>query len=496
MPDNRPENESGKAAEKPAERPAEAVSSLIEKNPYQTVASKNLAQDKFLQQFLKYIRQNYLIETQGRVLVAVSGGLDSTVLAHLMARAARIEKILVEFVHVDHGTRVAASREGAWVKVLGDRLAIHTHLVTLPAETGKSQVEMRFARRHMLEELAQSTGAKSIATAHHADDNAETFLMRAISGTGVSGLGGISPREGLWVHPLLWATRDELESYAREHRLAWVEDPSNARGAYLRNRLRHEALPMLDSIRVGSVRNLSRIAERIDEEEREWEEWLNDQFDGPVEVLPRAWVEKWPDPLQRRVFKVWLKRLGLEHDPSLVEALIGGEELIHSAGSFLRRSDMFVFSRENSFGSEWKKSIPVELGKRIALGSSTAWSFVEGAPEKFRPLELGVYFLFRPPQMIQGRRMLFSWERLPWPLAIRKREDADDHGQLDRLLMGAKIPRPFWKNWPLVVSQENPPKIVALLGVVILPEFALQRVGRCVSMECFFEDRLKPLSPS
>ncbi len=459
-------------------------------------------QDSFLQEFLKFCRAHDLFDSGEGVLVAVSGGLDSSVLCHVLARAQRLLNIRIELAHVDHKTRGTASRqEGVWVRVLGERLGIKTHLLELGAEAGEnqksSQNEMRSYRRGLLLETAARSGLTKICTAHHRNDNAETFLMRAIGGTGVAGLAAISPRDRVWVRPLLWAGRDQLENYSRKFRLGWVEDPSNSRSDYLRNGIRLEVLPNLERLRQGSIKNLATIAERIHEEEVEWEKWILNQLEAPFESLPRAWLEKWPEALQRRIFKVWLAKLGIEYDPALVEALVDGEEVVHSRGSFLRRSDMFIFSPEKDFGRQWLKPIPVELGKRMSLGISTAWSFLPGAPEKFIALQLSTFFLFRPPETSWlEQKHILAWDQIPWPLMIRHRGTSDAHNRLDKILAQNRIPRPFWKSWPLLVSAQDPARIIALLGLEVFEEFRLKKLGRCVSVECFFGDRLKANLPS
>jgi tRNA(Ile)-lysidine synthetase-like protein len=465
---------------------------IIEQSP------SELGQDKFLQEFLKFIRSRELCAAGDSLLLACSGGLDSTVLLHLMSRAQRLLNLKIEVAHVDHGLRGLASRqEGVWVKSLAGRYELETHLVEIEKVENPSQDKLRSLRRGRLIELAAKRGLSKIVTAHHASDNAETFLMRAVSGTGVSGLAGVSPKDRIWIRPLLWATRDDLENYARTYSLGWVEDPSNARGDYFRNQIRLEIIPKLEELRPGSVRNLARISLRVEEEEREWEKWIEDQLEAPYETLPRAWVEKWPDPLQRRIFKVWIQKLGLDYEPQLVEALVNGEEVIHTRGSFLKRSDFFIFSRERDFGAAWTRGIPVELGKTLPLGVSTAWSFLKASTEKFRSLELAVSFNFRPPSEESLKNKLsLAWDKIPWPLMIRAREESDLGAEFDKILAQNKIPRPFWKNWPLIVSAQNPKQVIGFVGVEILPEFRLTNLGRCVSMECFLKDYLKVVSPS
>ncbi|MEO5668125.1 MAG: tRNA lysidine(34) synthetase TilS, partial [Bdellovibrionota bacterium] len=277
------------------------------------------AQHRLIQETIAFIRRRGLVKEGDKVLVAVSGGLDSSVLLHTLARISRVLGIQIEVAHVDHRTRGEASeREAMWVKVLAERLHLKLHALRIMPPERTSQDDLRNLRRKALLELAKDLGGCRIATAHHADDNAETFLMRAMSGTGSNGLAGIRPQEGLWIKPLLSATRSDLEDYARTHRLAWVEDPSNERSAYLRNHLRNVLIPQLEETRSGSLRNLARAAERIEEEESAWDSWMETQLEGPRETLSVAWLERWPAPMQRRVLRFWLKRLGLVSQPALV----------------------------------------------------------------------------------------------------------------------------------------------------------------------------------
>jgi len=450
-----------------------------------------LEQDQLFQSFLKFARVHSLFQKGERVLVAVSGGLDSTVLAHVMVRASRALELHVEFVHVDHGTRAMASqREALWVKVLGDRLGVQTHMKKLSEYvTLKSQDGMREARRELLFETMTQGSAQKIATAHHGDDNAETFLMRAMSGTGTSGLACMSPIDGVWVKPLLSFTREDLLQYARRFRLAWVEDPTNANAPYFRNRVRNEIFPILENVRSGSIRNISRLAERCAEEELELEEWLEAQFEGPKESLSRAFLEKYPDSLGRRILKIWIHKLGLKHDPRLVEALLDGQELVHSAGVFVRRSDHILFMQENDFSAPWKQPIDVEISRRVNLGTSCAWGFLGSQLKALSNYQLSVFFLFRPPQHQASENcQLMNWDRLPWPLVLRARQSDDPRRELDEILSRKKIPRPFWRDWPLLVSRDDPSKIVAMVALSPLKEYHLTGVGRCVSMESLIEE--------
>ncbi len=462
--------------------------------PKMSVLEATQQQEKFIQDLLGFARKNELFLKGGRLLVAVSGGLDSTVLLHSLSRVSRLLDFEIEVAHVDHKTRgTASAQEGVWVQVLCERLQIPCHTLTVGEIEKSSQDAFRKARRALLIELSEKIGARWIASAHHADDNAETFLIRAISGAGSLGLSGISPTDGLWVRPLLWATKQDLENYARVHGLGWVEDPSNARDAYLRNRLRQEVIPTLGELRHGALRNLAKAAERLDFEERSWETWIEAQFDGAKENLSLGWLEKWPEPLKRRILRSWVRRLGVEPVPALVEALVRGDELIHGKGSFLRRSDTLIFSPHENFGESWTKMMPIELGKRVSMGTSMAWSFLPSASAKAQLVDHSFYLVAREPK--KDKLGQFAWEKMPWPLAIRARQKSDPK-DIDSFLEKAGIPKPFWKAWPLLVSLKNPELVLSVLGLHIYPDYSLKDLGRCVCLESFFEERLGSVSES
>jgi tRNA(Ile)-lysidine synthase len=203
-----------------------------------------------LSTMLRTIREHELCAPGDRVLVAVSGGPDSTALLHaLLAVAPRIG-VTVEAATVDHGLRPESASEAALVvercRALGvpcERIA-----VDVPAARGRHvswQDAARRARLAALEAAAVRRGCTRIGLGHTADDQAETVLFRIVRGTGVAGLGGMPYRRGLLVRPLLEVRRREVLRYLGRRGLPFVEDPSNADRRFARPRVRHDWLPLL-----------------------------------------------------------------------------------------------------------------------------------------------------------------------------------------------------------------------------------------------------------
>ncbi len=189
------------------------------------------------------------VARQSRVLVAVSGGADSTALLVGWSRVAHERGVTLTAAHLHHGLRGAeADGDLACVRALCERLGIPLVAVRWDCKARMKrrglagQAGLRQLRREFLARAARSAGADLIATAHTADDQAETLLMRLGRGTGLAGLGGIPPRRGRWIRPLLQATRQAIEADLTAAGLAWREDTSNADPAYLRNRIRASAI--------------------------------------------------------------------------------------------------------------------------------------------------------------------------------------------------------------------------------------------------------------
>lgn len=201
--------------------------------------------------------------------IAFSGGLDSTVLLHLLASLANTETLPpLSAVHVHHGLQAAADAWPAHCQSICDNLGVPLSVKRVQVQPGASLE--RAAREARYRAFAEVTGAGEVVlTGQHRDDQAETLLFRLLRGAGVRGLAAMPAQRplagGYLVRPLLDVSREALEFYAHEHQLKWIEDPSNADSRFSRNYLRHRVLPALTERWPQAVTGLARTAEHLGE---------------------------------------------------------------------------------------------------------------------------------------------------------------------------------------------------------------------------------------
>jgi len=226
------------------------------------------------ERFARVMRARGALSAGDAVVVAVSGGVDSMVLLHLLRFGSRVPEVRLVVAHVDHAMRGGSAGDAAWVRGVCVAWGLELRGVRLdPPPTGEAEARRR--RYAFLERVREESGARLTLTAHHADDQAETVLFRVLRGTGIRGLRGIRERRdpGLW-RPLLSFTRAEIRRYAEAQGLAWREDPTNVQ-PLARNVVRHRLLPEAEAhVAPGARRALLGLARRAQEEEAAWRSLL------------------------------------------------------------------------------------------------------------------------------------------------------------------------------------------------------------------------------
>jgi tRNA(Ile)-lysidine synthase len=203
-----------------------------------------------LSRVLGTIREHGLLGPGDHVLVAISGGPDSTALLHALAELAPRLGVTLAAACVDHGLRPEAAEEAKAVRHACRKLGIGCEILGVDVgRARRSHVSTQEAAREVrlaaLEQAAARMGCAKVALGHTADDQAETVLFRILRGTGIVGLYGIPHRRGIFVRPLLDVRRAQIVTYLSKRRIDFLSDPSNADRRYARSRIRHDVLPAL-----------------------------------------------------------------------------------------------------------------------------------------------------------------------------------------------------------------------------------------------------------
>lgn len=222
-------------------------------------------------EFETYLYQICQCSPEKTFLLAVSGGIDSVVMAHLFQHAG----LDFAFAHCNFQLRGTESDgDQAFVKSLAFRLKVPCYVshFNTQAHADSQGISIQMAARELrynwFNTLKEENGYDFIAVGHNSNDAVETVLLNLIRGSGIRGLCGIKPRQGAIVRPLLFASRSEIQNYADNHHIDWREDSSNAEVKYVRNRIRHVVIPELEAINQAFLPNALDTIARLSQTEQ------------------------------------------------------------------------------------------------------------------------------------------------------------------------------------------------------------------------------------
>lgn len=270
------------------------------------------------------LRDRCQIEPGERLLAAVSGGADSTaLLLALAALAGRKQwQLDLHVAHVNHHLRESAEHDARFVERLAEQLSLPYHRRDI--HPPDDEAEARRMRYNALAQAAEQVDADAIATAHHADDQLETLLMRLIRGASIAGLAGIRWRRELHgravVRPMLRLTHAEAEGFCDEAGVAFRVDETNADLTKWRNRLRHDVLPVLGELRADASLKATEAAESLADAQRLVEHHAHElverhvQFDRGMAHLPREEARRLDQAALRLIVLHTSRRMGVGGD--------------------------------------------------------------------------------------------------------------------------------------------------------------------------------------
>lgn len=278
-----------------------------------------------IQTFIKY---NNLIEPHTNIIVGLSGGPDSVFLLHILKKLIPNYNINIIAAHLDHQWRENSYKDIEFCKQLCNELEIP--LITAKAnfiyndivneisegskikKTKSLEEKGRLLRRAFFERLAKENNCKVIALAHHADDQQETFFIRLIRGSTITGLVSIRPKHGIYIRPLLSIYKSEILDYLNQNKINYLIDPTNESIDFLRNRIRKEVIPALRSCDDRFDINFSKTLDNIAQSEKFLENLTQELFNNISYIkdnksyLDIEKLQKQDIFLQKRIILLWL----------------------------------------------------------------------------------------------------------------------------------------------------------------------------------------------
>jgi tRNA(Ile)-lysidine synthase len=394
------------------------------------------------------------------VLVAVSGGPDSTALLDALAALATESGITLAAGHVDHALRGHESdADAAAVRTLAERLGIACTVVTAAVAPGANlEARARDVRHRALGSMARALGASCIAFAHTQDDQVETLLLRLLRGTGRRGLGAMAPRRGRVWRPLLAATRADVRRHLALADLPYRLDRTNADLRHTRNRLRRLVVPLLArefNPRLGAT--VAALAARLRDE------------DAHLETLAAArttehrrgatlstTVAGEPPAIARRVVRAWLDEVAagavsaeqIERVLALAAGTRPGDVGVRGPGRIVREGDRLLHrAGRRAVASQLHREVS---GDCIVDGPNGDWRLAVSSPRLRTANALGG---------LSALRARFDADRLAFPLVVRSVRPGDRIGvpgvgtrKLQDVFVDAKIPRERRSTVPIVVD--------------------------------------------
>lgn len=424
--------------------------------------------------FTSYIEKEQLFTRDQPLLLAVSGGVDSVVMAHLFKAAG----FTFSIAHCNFQLRGDESlRDEAFVEDLATSMQVPFYKVRFDtmSHTTTHRVSIQVAARQLryewLERTMVKTGCSYIVTAHHMQDSAETVLMNLCKGTGIAGLHGILPKQTFLVRPLLFAQKADILAYASQHGISFVEDSSNITVKYTRNFFRHKVIPVIQESYPGVVANIAGSIERFREAEILYAQAIEKHLKrlvvqkGNMYMIPVLKLQK-TIPMQTVAWEIF-RQYGCS--PAQLPQVI---ELLNSSSGKLVETSSHRIIRDRQWLlvtplTEEEAAVIVIEKDRTSVATSTGILRLKTSARKDAagiPAAADIACLDR--QSLQYPLLLRKWKQGDYfyPLGMRKKK------KLSRFFIDQKLSLPQKENiWVL----ESARRVVWIVGLRIDDRFKI-----------------------
>ena len=340
------------------------------------------------EKFQAYINRCNLLAEGEKVILALSGGIDSMVLADLLLKS----KVDFVVAHCNFHLRSEESDgDEKFVRNYAEKNDVQCFVKHFDTEQYASEqgVSIEMAARDLryawFEELRRQLNYDKIVVAHHADDQAETFFINLLRGAGLNGLKGMRPQNGVIIRPLLWASREEIHQYAIENQIVWREDHTNAENVYLRNKIRNRLMPVFDELQPEARQGLYKSLEHLSSENELYRELLNERLsqivrkNGGVQSVQKAkvleLVERSTSSFQ--LLFEWLRQHGFNTDQchfifEVMENGVGNKYYSPTHQLVIGRDELQLYEIKSVVDDEIQISVGEErIEKPLSLRFST-----------------------------------------------------------------------------------------------------------------------------
>jgi len=374
--------------------------------------------------FTSYIEEYKLFQPGNSILLAVSGGLDSMVMTELF----RQSRSSIGIAHCNFRLRGDESnKDEEFVCKMAEKFNIPFFIKRFStnsyAKERKISVQMaaRELRYDWFEEIQATNGFDYIATAHHRDDQIETLFINLLRGTGIAGLHGIPAKQGHLIRPLLFASKEEIEKYARTKQLSFREDSSNSSLKYTRNKIRHQLIPLLKSIQSDFTGNISTTINRIRDTESILRPYIEETSKKLIRKKQDHWVIKIADLTEFQPLQAWLCELLLPFGFN--------ETTIHDLISHLHgASGKSFYSPEYRIIKDRDSLILTHRPKTVQSEDQKEYMIKAGETDCYLPIRLQLQLVTRTPDYqisSSCNQATLAVNKLTFPLTIRKWKSGD-----------------------------------------------------------------------